>query len=94
MVFNRRAGEQACPTTLVRISPDGTPSIAADGLWFPNGMVITPEGDMLVVAETFAHRLTTFDIGVDGSCLIVESFSRILICIQMAFVWIWKAQFG
>lgn len=65
--FNRRAGEQACPTTLVRISPDGTPSIAADGLWFPNGMVITPEGDMLVVAETFAHRLTTFDIAVDGS---------------------------
>ena len=65
--FNRRAGEQACPTTLVRISPDGTPSIAADGLWFPNGMVITPEGDMLVVAETFAHRLTAFDIAVDGS---------------------------
>ena len=65
--FNRRAGEQACPTTLVRISPYGTPSIAADGLWFPNGMVITPEGDMLVVAETFAHRLTTFDIAVDGS---------------------------
>jgi sugar lactone lactonase YvrE len=65
--FNRRAGEQACPTTLARISPDGTPSIAADGLWFPNGMVITPEGDMLVVAETFAHRLTTFDIAVDGS---------------------------
>ena len=65
--FNRRAGEQACSTTLVRISPDGTPSIAADGLWFPNGMVITPEGDMLVVAETFAHRLTTFDIAVDGS---------------------------
>jgi len=65
--FNRRAGEQACPTTLVRISPDGTPSIAADGLWFPNGMVITPEGGMLVVAETFAHRLTAFDIAVDGS---------------------------
>ena len=65
--FNRRAGEQACPTTLVRISPYGTPSIAADGLWFPNGMVITPEGDMLVVAETFAHRLTAFDIAVDGS---------------------------
>jgi len=65
--FNRRAGEQACSTTLVRISPDGTPSIAADGLWFPNGMVITPEGDMLVVAETFAHRLTAFDIAVDGS---------------------------
>ncbi len=65
--FNRRAGEQACPTTLVRILPDGTPSIAADDLWFPNGMVITPEGDMLVVAETFAHRLTAFDIAVDGS---------------------------
>ena len=65
--FNRRAGEQACPTTLARISPDGTSSIAADGLWFPNGMVINPAGDMLVVAETFAHRLTAFDRAPDGS---------------------------
>ena len=65
--FNRRAGEKACSTTLVRVSPEGEPSLAADGLWFPNGMVITPNGNTLIVAETFGHRLTAFDVSRDGS---------------------------
>jgi sugar lactone lactonase YvrE len=65
--FNRRAGEKACSTTLVRVSPEGKPSLAAEGLWFPNGMVITPDGNTLIVAETFGHRLTAFDVSRDGS---------------------------
>ena len=31
-------------------------------LHFPNGTVITPDGKTLIVGETFAHRLTAFDI--------------------------------
>ncbi|WP_225204717.1 SMP-30/gluconolactonase/LRE family protein [Novosphingobium huizhouense] len=52
---------------LARIAPDGTAAVAAEGLAFPNGMVITPDGRTLVVAETFGMRLTAFDIAADGS---------------------------
>jgi len=52
-------------TSLMRVDPDGSVSVAADELWFPNGMVI--DGDALVVAETLAGRLTAFTIGADGS---------------------------
>ena len=52
---------------LAAIAPDSTVSVAASGLAFPNGMVITPEGRTLIVAETFGMRLTAFDIAADGS---------------------------
>jgi len=55
------------PTTaVVRIDPDGSARVAADDLSFPNGTVITPDGKLLVVAETLAGRLTAFDVGEDG----------------------------
>jgi len=41
--------------------------VAADGLTFSNGMVITGEGRVLVVAETFAARISAFDIRSDGT---------------------------
>jgi sugar lactone lactonase YvrE len=34
---------------------------------FPNGSVITPDGSTLIVAESWASRLTAFDIAADGS---------------------------
>ena len=37
------------------------------GCCFPNGTVITPDGQTLIVAETFGHRLTAFDIQPDGT---------------------------
>jgi sugar lactone lactonase YvrE len=40
----------------------------ADGeLVFPNGMARSPDGRTLIVAETFAGRLSAFDMGEDGS---------------------------
>ena len=33
---------------------------------FPNGTVITPDGRTLIVGETFAGRLTAFDIDEQG----------------------------
>jgi sugar lactone lactonase YvrE len=39
----------------------------ADGTAFANGMVVTPDNATLIVAETYAHRLTAFEIAVDGS---------------------------
>jgi len=41
--------------------------VAAAGLLFPNGSVITPDGSTLIVAESWAQRLTAFDLQADGS---------------------------
>jgi len=40
------------PAPLMRVDPDGTASLAADELMFPNGSVITPDGKTLIVGET------------------------------------------
>ncbi len=49
------------------VEPDGRARVVADGLHFPNGMAITPDGKTLIVGETMGHRLTAFDIQADGS---------------------------
>jgi sugar lactone lactonase YvrE len=54
-------------TGLVRVAPDGTVTVEADDLWFPNGSVITADGSTLVVNETAGCRCTAFTIGGDGS---------------------------
>jgi sugar lactone lactonase YvrE len=54
-------------TTLVLVQPDGTVSVAADDMSFPNGTVITPDGKTLIVGESLAARLTAFDIAADGA---------------------------
>ena len=54
-------------TVLCRVDPDGTVSVASPDMIFPNGMVITPDGRTMIVAETLALRLTAFDIEPDGS---------------------------
>jgi sugar lactone lactonase YvrE len=63
---NLFAGLDPRPTNLVLVV-DGAAREVADDLIFPNGMAITPDGRTLIVAETFAHRLTAFDIEPDGS---------------------------
>ncbi len=57
----------AAPTSLKRVDPDGRVTIAADGLRFPNGSVITPDGRTLIVGETMGNRLTAFDLAPDGT---------------------------
>lgn len=52
---------------IARIDLDGSVAKVAGGLEFPNGMVVTPDGKTLIVAETNAFRLTAFDVASDGS---------------------------
>ena len=47
--------------------PDGSARQAATDLAFPNGLMVTPDGATLIIAETYAHCLTAFDIAADGS---------------------------
>jgi sugar lactone lactonase YvrE len=49
------------------VSADGEAREVADDLAFPNGMVVTPDNATLIVAESFARRLTAFDIAADGN---------------------------
>jgi sugar lactone lactonase YvrE len=55
------------PGRIALITPDGAVRQVADGLAFPNCMVVTPDNATLIVAESFARRLTAFDIGADGA---------------------------
>jgi sugar lactone lactonase YvrE len=55
------------PGIIAVVASDGTARGVADDIQFPNGMVITPDGSTLVVAESFAGRLTAFTIATDGS---------------------------
>ncbi len=61
------AGQFPPPGIIVLVAADGTARRVADDIHFPNGMVITPDGSTLVVAESVAGRLTAFDIEADGS---------------------------
>lgn len=65
--FDLMGGEDPAVTSLVRVDPDGTTSVASDDMAFPNGSVITPDGRTLIVAETMRCRLTSFAIDDDGS---------------------------
>jgi sugar lactone lactonase YvrE len=61
-------GEPGPPrATLARVDPDGSVHEAASGLRFPNGVVITPDGSTMIVAETMGRRLSAFDVAADGS---------------------------
>jgi len=65
--FDLDAKADFAPAELIRVAPDGTATVVATDMAFPNGMVITPDGGTLIVAETYGNRLTAFDLGADGS---------------------------
>jgi sugar lactone lactonase YvrE len=64
--FNFPGGEFA-PGILALVTPDGSARQVADGVAFPNGMVVTPDNATLILAESYGNRLTAFDIAADGS---------------------------
>jgi sugar lactone lactonase YvrE len=59
-------GGPFAPGTLALVSPDGTARQVADGLAFPNGISITSDDGTLIVAVSYAERLTAFAIDDDG----------------------------
>ena len=65
--FDLMAFADPQPAPLMRVDPDGSAHLAAEGLIFPNGSVITPDGATLIVGETAACRYTAFTIAGDGS---------------------------
>lgn len=64
--FDFRGGEAPKPGYIKLVTPDGELRQVADDIQFPNGMVVTPDNRTLIISESFAGRLTAFDIGPDG----------------------------
>lgn len=60
-------GEGNAPGIIALVTPDGSVRRVADGIAFPNGMAVTPDNSTLIIAESFAGRLTAFDIASDGN---------------------------
>src|SRR5439155_891492 len=60
-------GGEFAPGLLALVTPDGSARQVADGVAFPNGLVVTPDNSTLILAESYANRLTAFDIDADGS---------------------------
>jgi sugar lactone lactonase YvrE len=60
-------GSEFAPGIVALVTPDGSAQQVANDVAFPNGMVVTPDNSTLIVAESYANRLTAFDIAIGGS---------------------------
>ena len=65
--FDMSTGQGLTATNMILVRLGEPPCIAADELLFPNGTVISPDGKTLIVGETYAARLTAFDINSDAT---------------------------
>ncbi len=59
-------GGEFQPGIVALATPDGRARIVGEGFGFPNGMIVTPDDSTLIVAESYGHVLTAFDIDADG----------------------------
>jgi sugar lactone lactonase YvrE len=65
--FDFEAGEPLANADLVLVRADGSVSVAAKDLRFPNGSVITPDGATLIVGESFGAGYEAFAINADAT---------------------------
>jgi sugar lactone lactonase YvrE len=65
--FNDVLTSGKAPGKIALVTLDGEAREVAREIAFPNGMVVTPDNKTLIVAESFASRLTAFDIAEDGT---------------------------
>ena len=60
-------GEKPAPGRLIYVAPDRRVRVVKDQLAFANGVVISPDGRRLYLAETMISAIKTYDIGADGA---------------------------
>ncbi|MGP4714845.1 MULTISPECIES: SMP-30/gluconolactonase/LRE family protein [unclassified Psychrobacter] len=65
--FDLTGGEDFKETGLVLVRPDGSSQVVAEGLCFPNGMVISADEKTLIVNEMFGNRISQFEVYDDGT---------------------------
>ncbi len=91
--FNFSGGEAPKPGYIKLITPDGQLRQVAGDIQFPNGMIITPDDRTLIISESFAGRLTAFDIdadrGLSGRRVFAEGVAPDGICLDAeGAVWV------
>jgi sugar lactone lactonase YvrE len=64
--YDREGGGTPTPSDLLLVAPHGGITAAASDLMVANGMIITPNGDTLLVAESAACRITAFTVDARG----------------------------
>jgi sugar lactone lactonase YvrE len=72
------AEEGVAPGFIAAITSDGAVRQVADGIAFPNGMAVTEDNSTLIIAESFASKLTAFDITDDGGLDNRRTFAPVL----------------
>lgn len=65
--FDYEEGGRFSTADLALVRADGSVEVAATGLRFPNGSVITPDGSTLIVGESFGAGYEAFTIGADAT---------------------------
>lgn len=65
--FDLGGGADPQPTQLIRVAPDRTVTTQPGDVLFPNGAEMHPDGKTLLLAETFAHKISAFTLQTDGS---------------------------
>jgi sugar lactone lactonase YvrE len=84
--FDFAAGAPPKPGYIKLVTPDGQLRQVAGDIQFPNGMAITPDDRTLIIAESFAGRLTAFDIdaggGLSGRRVFAEGLGPDGICLD------------
>ena len=63
--FYPRYNAKITKSNILMITPDKKIKIAAEDIGYPNGIIITPNGKNLIVAETFSAQITSFEINTD-----------------------------
>ena len=98
--FDLVGGEEPVPATVLMVSADGSASQVAGDVVFPNGFGIEPGGRRLIVAETFAARVSAFEILDDGRLGERAAFAQLEegvtpdgICLDAEGA-VWVASFG
>jgi sugar lactone lactonase YvrE len=70
--------EGVAPGFIAAVTPDGVVRQVAGDIAFPNGMAVTDDNSTLIIAESFAGKLTAFDISEDGGLDNRRTFAEVL----------------
>jgi sugar lactone lactonase YvrE len=65
--FDLHGGAPAVPGQIILVEPGRAARLVAEDARFPNGMVLTPDGRTLIVAESLGLTLRAYDVAGDGT---------------------------
>jgi sugar lactone lactonase YvrE len=64
---------------VIYISPSGEKRVVAEGIAFPNGLILSPDGGTLIVAEMRTDKLIYFRVNKDGSLSFKQPYTTLMI---------------